>query len=305
MNNIQQKATTIVLVDGDLLLYKILLSSEFLEEKTNKQGETYHSILIEDAKAELVYRLKSIVSDVRKYFKSIDYKLITPLGALGDTNFRKKILRSYKANRKPKPLGYEDLRNHLYNIVKSDKITPHLDACFSFPGIEADDLLGIYATYLEDENTNTVIVSDDKDMLTVPSYNMKLSSISTPEKISKTKAWRNYLIQCLTGDSADNYKGVPGIGKVRAQKIIDQEIQKYCDCILPVEKLYKYYEKAGISKIEARKQFIVARILCKDNVKIDENPHNWVNLGAWLSSLRLPKMDCSTDVPKKRIPKIH
>jgi DNA polymerase-1 len=68
-------------------------------------------------------------------------------------------------------------------------------------------------------------VSVDKDMLTVPG-NVCIIPCgpnppeAKPQVISLYQADYNWMFQTLTGDTVDNYKGAPGIGKVGAQKLL-------------------------------------------------------------------------------------
>ena len=128
----------------------------------------------------------------------------------GKNNFRYKIATTfpYKGNRvdKPKPKHLAFLRSHL---VKE------WDASIS-EGEEADDTIAIEATKLGD---NCVIVSLDKDLDQVSGwhYNFvkRLGYYITPEE-----ALVKLYTQMLTGDAADNIKGLFRVGPVKAAKII-------------------------------------------------------------------------------------
>jgi len=128
----------------------------------------------------------------------------------GKNNFRYEIATTvpYKGNRvdKPKPKHLAFLRSHL---VKE------WGASIS-EGEEADDTIAIEATKLGD---NCVIVSLDKDLDQICGwhYNFvkRLSYYITPEE-----ALVKLYTQMLTGDAADNIKGLFRIGPVKAAKII-------------------------------------------------------------------------------------
>jgi 5'-3' exonuclease len=125
----------------------------------------------------------------------------------GSDNFRKKINPEYKANRKdkPRPKWLQDCREALVSEWQA-KVTD---------GIEADDALGINQT------KNTIICSLDKDLLQVPGkhYNWVKDeqTIITPEQ-----GLKNFWMQTLVGDVADNIIGVRGLGPVKAGRILDQ-----------------------------------------------------------------------------------
>jgi hypothetical protein len=128
----------------------------------------------------------------------------------GKNNFRYKIATTvpYKGNRvdKPKPKHLAFLRDYL---VKE------WGASIS-EGEEADDTIAIEATKLGD---NCVIVSLDKDLDQICGwhYNFvkRLGYYITPEE-----ALVKLYTQMLTGDAADNIKGLFRIGPVKAAKII-------------------------------------------------------------------------------------
>jgi 5'-3' exonuclease len=128
----------------------------------------------------------------------------------GKNNFRYQIATTvpYKGNRvdKPKPKHLAFLRSHL---VKEWGATIS-------EGEEADDTIAIEATKLGD---NCVIVSLDKDLDQICGwhYNFvkRLGYYITPEE-----ALVKLYTQMLTGDAADNIKGLFRIGPVKAAKII-------------------------------------------------------------------------------------
>jgi DNA polymerase-1 len=84
----------------------------------------------------------------------------------------------------------------------------------AFPGLEADDVMGILATK---PGADCIIVSQDKDMKTIP------ANIWTGDKmlgVTKDEADYWHMFQTLTGDAVDGFKGCPGMGPVGAQKLL-------------------------------------------------------------------------------------
>jgi 5'-3' exonuclease len=128
----------------------------------------------------------------------------------GKNNFRYEIATTvpYKGNRvdKPKPKHLAFLRSYL---VKE------WGASIS-EGEEADDTIAIEATKLGD---NCVIVSLDKDLDQIVGwhYNFvkRIGYYITPEE-----ALVKLYTQMITGDAADNIKGLFRVGPVKAAKII-------------------------------------------------------------------------------------
>ena len=158
-------------------------------------------------------------------------------------NFRKQIDPTYKSNRRGtrKPVGY---------VAFCDWIRQNY-ATATRPMLEADDVLGIIATKPENKGKVT-IVSDDKDLRTVPSrlYRPMADELLN---ISEADADAFFLTQVLTGDTADGYKGVPGIGPKKADAILGSRPSWGA-----VEKAYVL---AGMTRDDAIHQARLARIL--------------------------------------------
>ena len=158
-------------------------------------------------------------------------------------NFRKTVDPTYKSNRKGqrKPVGYVALSQWVEETYKS----------FRKPRMEADDCLGILST-MPNNKDKCIMVSDDKDLKTIPG---KLYRPMAEESlvITEADADRFFLTQVLTGDTADGYKGVPGIGPKKAEAILGPRPNWSA-----VEQAFL---KAGLTKTDAITQARLARIL--------------------------------------------
>lgn len=99
-------------------------------------------------------------------------------------------------------------------------------------GQEADDQLGIDQT-----DDTTIIVSVDKDLKMIKGWHQDLAGMDIePEYIDEVTANRNFYKQLLTGDSVDNIKGIHGVGKVKAEKVLK-------DCNTPDQMLEAVLEE--------------------------------------------------------------
>lgn len=130
----------------------------------------------------------------------------------GTKSFRHDVYPEYKANRKdkPKPVFLQTVRDVINELAWPSKQVDKL---------EADDVQGILATSKPSEY---IIVNNDKDMLTlggVMVYNP--DKMDFPEYTPHDVAEYNLWMQILTGDTTDNYKGIPGCGPVKAKKILN------------------------------------------------------------------------------------
>jgi 5'-3' exonuclease len=151
------------------------------------------------------------------------------------TNDNKELLKEYKANRKKFSKGEESPYSHI----------PHVQKALNFlnikyleiPNIEADDIIAsISRSFCKKVSTNkSYIVSADTDfyqLLNKQTHILKLEkgeeyeiikSKHVKERFGVTpKQYINF--KSLTGDSADNIKGVTGVGKITAKKIVCKEI---------------------------------------------------------------------------------
>lgn len=145
-----------------------------------------------------------------------EYKLFVT----GRENFRFRVYPEYKANRlkMARPEHLQVVKDHLivnWNAVESD-------------GCEADDLLGIEQTAYEAAGVESMIVSIDKDLDMIPGWHY---SPEITRKNVVVREAREYLVspveglqffyrQLLTGDPTDNIKGVVGVGKQNATRLL-------------------------------------------------------------------------------------
>lgn len=190
---------------------------------------------------------QDVIDHAMSYMQSVADKLDTQdvlLFLTGANNWRKDILPSYKSNRKDtrKPLLLPFMRQFMVDNLGAIIVDT----------FEADDLLGIEATSTDD----CIIVSEDKDLKTIPAMVYNPQKDDEPVRISEfTAAW-NHMFQTLTGDSTDGYSGCPKVGPVAAKKIL-QDIDQVEDLWPAVVAAFK---KQNLSEEVALQQAQVARI---------------------------------------------
>jgi len=184
---------TKTLVDGDIITYRCGFSCE---DKSLK--EAYDNV------DEL---MDYILTECSFYNQTGDYEVY--LTGKGVPNYRDRIAKSavYKGNRnQPKPKHLTDLRDYLVEKY---------DAKVSM-GEEADDLIGIEATKI---GPFCVIASVDKDMLQIPAYHFNFNR-NEWTVVDAVSGIRFFYKQILTGDAADNIKGLYRVGPKKADKIL-------------------------------------------------------------------------------------
>ena len=188
----------LALVDADIVAFRCAASAE-------KESEDWI------ARA----RTKELVEQILHDTGATEYKLFLT----GERNFRKDIYPLYKANRtQPKPK---------WLAMCKDYLIEHWQATVT-DGYEADDALGFHQSLCIPPDS-TIICSIDKDLMMIPGkhYNFVKKEFA---EVNELQAQRTFYTSMLVGDAADNVKGVPGIGKAKAPKILDgceSEVELY------------------------------------------------------------------------------
>lgn len=146
----------------------------------------------------------------------------------GAPTFRHVEYEHYKENREATP---DDI---VQSIPYIKKILDAFQICMvGIDGYEADDLVGSLAKHAEIEGFEVLMLTSDKDYGQLVSDHIKMYKpgkfgqpaeiLGVQEICEKYKIERpEQLIDMLGlwGDSSDNIPGVPGIGQVRAQKLL-------------------------------------------------------------------------------------
>ena len=223
------------LLDTDLILMKAATASE-TEIDWGEDNVWSLYMDLEDAKAAVQQQIKDICEAVET--DNFVCCLSDP-----NANFRKVVDPNYKSNRRKsrKPVGYKALFEWVQNEYPSAMR----------PQLEADDVMSIIQTAPHNEG-KTIIVSSDKDMLTVPG-NLYNPGKDEFHDISEAAADEFFLTQCLAGDPVDSVKGLPGIGPVKAKAILGPRPSW--------DAVEKAYIKAGFTRDDAIRQARLVRIL--------------------------------------------
>lgn len=220
----------LLLIDADIMYYRAGFA---VEEKFDFGEAVAHTADGTDA-MHLFHRL---LIGVLKNLNTTRFIL-----CWSDTNnFRNSVASSYKENRNDSrsPCGGTPLKEALKMKYPSIQV----------PNLEADDLMGM------NSGPGCIIVSDDKDLLTIPGLHYKPRK---PElgvfHISANEAQAFWFQQILMGDRTDGYNGIPGIGEKKSEKIL----QKYGYTWLTI---LKAYEDNGLTASDALVTARLSRIL--------------------------------------------
>ena len=222
----------IALIDGDVLVYRCAFAAEktkyLVSHSTIDHAEQWYYLydaykdIPKGTPKDAVWSRKEVepeeqaIAATRATLQSILNKLGTDKYELylsGEKSFREELAvsRKYKGNRdaQVRPVHYSAVRSSLLSDFSGR-------VCEG--GLEADDMLGTRATSLGD---SSVIVSIDKDLLQIPGKHFNWVSGDDVVTIGTRDAFLNLGCQILSGDPTDNVQGLPGIGPVKARKLLE------------------------------------------------------------------------------------
>lgn len=183
---------------------------------------TEDSILLIDADS-IYFRVACVTkskSDIRKAInrgiQGIRQHCLTDkmlIAVKGSGNFRQDIYPQYKQNRKElddelrKALSYgHEYMCDYHGAVRAD-------------GMEADDLVSIWAREAWSMGQDYTVVGIDKDLLQIPGNHYNFAK-STHSYVDPDGAYTHLMRQCLTGDSTDNIPGIKGVGPKKSERIL-------------------------------------------------------------------------------------
>jgi DNA polymerase-1 len=235
-----------LLIDGDIILFKIAFRNQF-----EVYGELMHNELgsaFED--------VEEFIDDILYHTKPDDFLI-----ALSDfRNFRKELTPSYKEGRKDmvKPVLLGGLRKELINNYPT----------VIYPYIEADDVMGILAS----GGGEYMIASTDKDLRQIAGYHFDWRN-NEIYYITPLEAKQFFYQQVMSGDPADGYKGIPRVGKIKARKFLEGVESEAEMWNIVVEK----YKAAGLTEDDALETARLAFILDQDHWDdVEQRPILWI-----------------------------
>lgn len=184
----------------------------------------------------------------------------------GAPTLRHADFAAYKANREATPDDIINSIPYIKRIIDAFNIQMVM-----MDGYEADDVIGTLAKKAEIEGFQVYMMTSDKDYGQLLSDNIfmyKPAKFGQPAQVVDTAAiCEKYGIQKpeqlidilgLWGDSADNIPGVPGVGEVKAKKLIAQ--------FGSIENIYANIDQVGNVKlkealVENQEQALMSKML--------------------------------------------
>lgn len=173
--------------------------------------------------------------------------------------FRHEMYPDYKANRPPMPEDMAVQIPYIREISHALRL-----AVFEMPGYEADDVIGTFARLAEEAGFRVVMVTGDKDFMQLVSDRRTIWDPMKDKVIDGAYVQEAYGVKPLqlidvmglSGDTADNIPGVPGIGPKTALSLIQTHgsLEKIYDSVDAIaggkqkERLIQYKDQAVLSK---------------------------------------------------------
>lgn len=203
--------STTLLIDADIIAFKYASTNE----KKFDWGDGVVSKSVTEDIAVIAKEIQNCLDDYLTRCKADDFII-----CLSDdsVNWRNKVLPSYKQHRKT-PDGLSNRPEWLYPLKE------HLAKTYPSyrkPTLEADDIMGILSTHPKLVAGRKIIVSEDKDMKTIPGWLWNPRKDPKPRLINQTEADYWHLLQTLMGDTTDGYKGCPGVGFETADELLKE-----------------------------------------------------------------------------------
>lgn len=237
----------IMIIDGNSLMYRAFYGVRLLS--TSKGVYT-------NAVYGFTNMLFNLIEQYRPDFIGVAFDLKGP-------TFRHEIFEEYKGNRQKTPEELLPQFDLLKRLLRAMNI-----AIFEEEGYEADDILGTFSRFAEEQGLDALLVTGDRDamQLVSDSTTVLLNRRGTSdiqafdpkevEKVYGLKPSQIIDLKALMGDSSDNIPGVPGVGEKTALKLLSQykTLEEVLDNIDNIsgkrlkENLTKYKEQAILSK---------------------------------------------------------
>ena len=169
--------------------------------------------------------------------------------------------KPYKGNRPEKTEFHKKWSQYMTEYMVQTRDFEYVN------GIEADDAVSILATECRKLGINFIICSNDKDVDTVwgNHYSMNKRQFYF---ISEEQASLLLHTQYITGDTTDNIPGLPGKGKVYANKLLDKKpidkhmssviwaYKQYCPLTIPLSMEYLEEQKTLLTMLTCHEGFL-------------------------------------------------
>ncbi len=237
------KDKTIYLIDGSAYIYRAYHAIRGL---SNSKGLPTNAVL------GFTKMLLKLIEDRNPEYIGMFFDVKGP-------TFRHEMFDAYKANRPPMPDDLSIQIPYIKDITKGFNIP-----VVEMSGYEADDLIGTLARRAEDAGFSVIMVTGDKDFMQLVTDKSIIWDPMKEKTIDSDFIKDTYGLEPrqmvdvmgLSGDSADNIPGVPGMGPKTSLALIKtfgsmEHLYEQVDTIKKKkqhENLVRYKEQALLSK---------------------------------------------------------
>ncbi|MDL1985051.1 MAG: DNA polymerase I [Deltaproteobacteria bacterium] len=237
------KDKTIYLIDGSAYIYRAYHAIRGL---SNSKGLPTNAVL------GFTKMLLKLIEDRNPEYVGMFFDVKGP-------TFRHEMFDAYKANRPPMPEDLSIQIPYIRDITKGFNIP-----VVEMSGYEADDLIGTLARKAEDAGFSVIMVTGDKDFMQLVTDKSIIWDPMKEKTIDSDFIKDTYGLEPrqmvdvmgLSGDSADNIPGVPGMGPKTSLVLIKtfgsmERLYEQVDTIKKKkqhENLVRYKEQALLSR---------------------------------------------------------
>ena len=273
----------VMLIDGSNLLHRCFHAFMYLAAKDGTPtGAIYGTIKM------IISLIAMFKPDIIIFFTDYSRK-----------SFRTDMFPDYKGNRSETDPNLKQQFALMELICEKAGML-----CVKKDGYEADDLIGTYANLYKQQGNEVLIVSGDKDLFQLVDENVHLVYSSTKDgfvEFDEQKCFEKFGLtphqiidlKAICGDSADNYKGILGIGEKTATKLLAE-----------YNSLEDIYENIEALKGKTKEKFIEHKenaFLCQQLATINCSVpdislpiYSYFNLGDNLLNFLKEKLDIKT-----------
>lgn len=138
-------------------------------------------------------------------------------------DWRRSIYPNYKRNRDKSKAddSYQIIKGEFDNIEKLLKMYPTKYIATEFT--EADDSMHVLATHFADLGEDVLVISGDGDMTQLYNYNKKINIYNPRDRRIVYPKDHILEFKTIVGDPADGISGIPRLGKVTFEKMMEDK----------------------------------------------------------------------------------
>ncbi len=246
------KNKTIYLIDGSAYIYRAYHAIRGL---SNSKGLPTNAVF------GFTKMLLKLIEDRNPEYIGMFFDVKGP-------TFRHEIFDAYKANRPPLPEDLSIQIPYIKDITKGFNIP-----VVEMSGYEADDLIGTLARKAEETGFSVIMVTGDKDFMQLVTDKSIIWDPMKEKTIDGNVIRDTYGLEPrqmvdvmgLSGDSADNIPGVPGIGPKTAVSLIKtfESIELLYEQVDAIKK-----KKQHENLVRYKEQALLSRELVRINDKV-------------------------------------